>query len=79
MRLGKVNAKYDINKRIVRITYASVSENQNINDNLKHLKDTSFSSLHFSDDYNNAQRDEFTTFKSMTKLDNESNTKTGKK
>ena len=65
MQLGKENAKYDISKRIVRITYASVYEKQYINYNLKQLKDTVFSSLHFSDDYNKAQRDELTKFKHM--------------
>ena len=74
VRLGKVNSKYKVSKRIVKITYESISEKQNIYENLRQLKDSAFSSLHFSDDYNLIQREELNKFKSMAKADNESNT-----
>ena len=46
-RLGKVNEKYKVSKRVVKITYASLSEKETVTENLRLLKGSDVSYLHF--------------------------------
>ena len=67
-RLGKVNEKYKVSKRVVKITYASLSEKETVTENLRLLKGSDVSYLHFSDDYNEEQRKELKELLSEAKL-----------
>ena len=72
-RLGAINSKYEVSRRLIKVSYNTINAKQSVTDNLRFLKDSEYSEIQFSDDHNPEQLKEISEMKSLAKSKNDDN------